>query len=96
MPPKCTYTDIPVNECRIARVAEVLADFRNLQHSIASVNINAPSQSDYFTPAWTLLRQCSTDGKFILDCAADISFPVGRSDQEQQKLELLQCVAYMH
>lgn len=79
-----------MNEFRIARVAEVLADFRELQHRIASANINAPSQADYFTPAWTLLRQCAADGQFILDCAADISFPVGQNDQEQKRLELLQ------
>ncbi|KAJ6787684.1 hypothetical protein PWT90_09649 [Aphanocladium album] len=85
-----------LNEYRIARVAEVLGDFRNLQHCIAATNINAPCQADYFTPAWTLLRQCSTDGKFILDCSADISFPVGQSEQEQKKFELLQCVLSLY
>lgn len=90
-----TLTRIPfsaVNEHRIARIAEVLADFRNLQHTIAATNISAPSQTEHFTPAWTLLRQCATDGQYILDRAADLSFPVGQNDQEQRTLELLECV----
>lgn len=82
-----------VDEHRIARIAEVLADFRNLQHTIAATNISAPSQAEHFTPAWTLLRQCAADGQYILDRAADLSFPVGQNDQEQRKLELLECVA---
>ncbi|KAJ2971248.1 hypothetical protein NQ176_g7785 [Zarea fungicola] len=79
-----------LNEHRIARIAEVLADFRNLQHTIAATNISAPSQTEHFTPAWTLLRQCATDGQYILDRAADLSFPVGQNDQEQRTLELLE------
>ncbi|TQV92879.1 hypothetical protein V2A60_003816 [Cordyceps javanica] len=77
-----------LNEYRIHRVAEVLSDFRNLQHCIASINTNAPCQADYFTPAWDLLRQCAADGQFILDCSADVSLPVGRNEHEQKKLEL--------
>lgn len=77
-----------LNEYRIQRVAEVLSDFRDLQHCIAAANITAPCQADYYTAAWTLLRQCSTDGQFILDCAADVSYPVGRNEHEQKKLEL--------
>ncbi|KAJ3493634.1 hypothetical protein NLG97_g4611 [Lecanicillium saksenae] len=90
--PLLTARPLAVNEYRIARVAEVLGDFRNLQHCIASANINAPCQADYFTSAWTLLRQCATDGQFILDCSADISFPVAQNEHEQKKLELLQSV----
>lgn len=81
-----------VNEYRIARVAEVLSDFRDLQHCIASGNVSAPSQTDHFTPAWTLLRQCVAEGQFILECSADISYPVGVNEHEQKKLELQQYV----
>ncbi|KAK8140684.1 hypothetical protein G3M48_002701, partial [Beauveria asiatica] len=77
-----------LNEYRITRVAEVLSDFRDLQYCITSANTNAPSQTEYYTPAWNLLRQCLADGKFILDCSADISLPVGRNEHEQKKLEL--------
>ncbi|OAA57714.1 hypothetical protein ISF_06955 [Cordyceps fumosorosea ARSEF 2679] len=77
-----------LNEFRTHRVADVLSDFCNLQRCIASANTTAPSQADYFSPAWTLLRQCATDGQFILDCSADVSRPVGRTEHEQQKLEL--------
>ncbi|KAM3511848.1 hypothetical protein MY11210_004466 [Beauveria gryllotalpidicola] len=77
-----------LNEYRITRVAEVLSDFRHLQYCITSANTNAPSQTEYHTPAWNLLRQCLADGKFILDCSADLSFPVGRNEHEQKKLEL--------
>ncbi|KAM3426160.1 hypothetical protein MY4824_010085 [Beauveria thailandica] len=77
-----------LNEYRITRVAEVLSDFRDLQYYITSANTNAPSQTEYYTPAWNLLRQCLADGKFILDCSADVSLPVGRNEHEQKKLEL--------
>ncbi|OAA72634.1 hypothetical protein LEL_08418 [Akanthomyces lecanii RCEF 1005] len=77
-----------LNEYRIARVAEVLSDFRDLQHCIASGNVSAPCEADHFTPAWTLLRQCVAEGQFILECSADISYPVGQNEHEQKKLEL--------
>ena len=83
-----------VNEYRIARVAEVLSDFRDLQHCIASGNVSAPCQADHFTPAWTMLRQCVAEGQFILECSADTSYPVGRNEHEQKKLELQQYVIW--
>ncbi|KGQ11558.1 hypothetical protein BBAD15_g2701 [Beauveria bassiana D1-5] len=77
-----------LNEYRITRVAEVLSDFRDLQYRITSANTNCPSQTEYYTPAWNMLRQCLADAKFILDCSADVSLPVGRNEHEQKKLEL--------
>ncbi|KAM3528920.1 hypothetical protein MY4038_005628 [Beauveria bassiana] len=77
-----------LNEYRITRVAEVLSDFRDLQYRITSANTNCPSPTEYYTPAWNMLRQCLADAKFILDCSADVSLPVGRNEHEQKKLEL--------
>lgn len=41
-----------------------------------------------------MLRQCLADAKFILDCSADVSLPVGRNEHEQKKLELQQYVIH--
>ncbi|KAF1734335.1 hypothetical protein CRV24_005873 [Beauveria bassiana] len=84
-----------LNEYRITRVAEVLSDFRDLQYRITSANTNCPSQTEYYTPAWNMLRQCLADAKFILDCSADVSLPVGRNEHEQKKLELQQKSTYV-
>lgn len=79
------------NECRTARVAELLADFRLLQLQITSVSIEPPDMEDYYTQGWAALRQCSIDGHFILECAADTSVPTSPYGQlEVDKAELQQ------
>lgn len=80
-----------VNECRTARVAEVLSDFREAELFISSVPIDLANDQDYYTEGWSLLRQCAADGRFILACAADTSIPSASNGQaEREKAELQQ------
>lgn len=52
---------------------------------------------DYYTQGWAALRQCSIDGHFILECAADTSVPTSPYGQlEVDKAELQQYVQSMY
>ncbi|CAK7564166.1 MAG: hypothetical protein SEPTF4163_002050 [Sporothrix epigloea] len=81
----------PVNEYRRARVAEILADFTNLQFYIAAAPVDPPNQNDYHTEGWRTLRQCAADGHYILNTGADTHVPTTRGgSEEQSKAELQQ------
>ncbi|KAG5957335.1 hypothetical protein E4U57_001849 [Claviceps arundinis] len=78
-----------LNECRTARVAEVLADFRTLQFYISSAPSEPQNAEETYTEGWETLRQCVLDGHHILECAADMRVPVAEGgDLEQTKAEL--------
>lgn len=80
-----------VNDSRAERVADLLSDFRNLQYYIAEAPTSPQSQDDYYTVGWAELRQCSLDGQYILNVAADTHVPTGRGGVlEQEKAELQQ------
>ncbi|ELR02821.1 hypothetical protein VC83_08281 [Pseudogymnoascus destructans] len=79
------------NDARATRVADLLSDFRALQHSIASVSSDPPHPDDFYTEGYAALRQCSMDGQHVLNVAADTRVPTGRGGQaEQEKAELRQ------
>lgn len=90
-----TDKDTPrkVNECRTARVAEVLADFRALQYYISAGPVEPENEEDYYTEGWAALRQCTIDGQYILDVAADTRVPAAQGGEEEQtRAELQQYV----
>ncbi len=85
-----------MNEYREARVAEILFDFRTLQHYIAAAPVDPDNMDEYYTEGWAALRQCALDGQRILNCGADTSVPQGHGGPEEQaKAELQQCVALL-
>ncbi|KAI1211672.1 uncharacterized protein F4807DRAFT_458567 [Annulohypoxylon truncatum] len=85
-----------LNEYRTARVADILADFRNLQYFIAAAPTDPSNIDDYYTEGWAALRQCAIDGQHILNCAADVTVPQANGGEaEQQRAELKQCVEYL-
>ncbi|KAF2967635.1 hypothetical protein GQX73_g5925 [Xylaria multiplex] len=79
-----------LNDYRTARVAEVLSDFRTLQYYIAAAPTDPQHTEDYYTEGWAALRQCALDGQHILNCAADVTVPQARGEEEQAKAELKQ------
>ncbi|CAK7273007.1 hypothetical protein SEPCBS57363_005437 [Sporothrix epigloea] len=80
-----------LNEYRRARVAEILADFTNLQFYIAAAPVDPPNQHDYYTEGWRTLHQCAVDGHYILNTGADTHVPTTRGGgEEQSKAELQQ------
>ncbi|PHH68699.1 hypothetical protein CDD82_340 [Ophiocordyceps australis] len=73
------------NECRSARVFEILmVDFRVLQHHIASAPSHPQNTDEHNCEAWTALRQCASDGYYILECASSMKFPVAQGGNEEQ------------
>ncbi|KAI8625711.1 hypothetical protein F5Y19DRAFT_479278 [Xylariaceae sp. FL1651] len=80
-----------LNDYRAIRVADVLADFRNLQYYIAAAPTEPLHSEDYHTEGWAALRQCAMDGQHILNCAADVTVLQARGGEEEQvKTELKQ------
>jgi hypothetical protein len=47
------------------RVAEVLEDFRGIQHRIAQYQVNPP-QGDYHEAGYGILRQCHAEAQALL------------------------------
>lgn len=84
-----------VNNFRTARVAEVLADFQNIQYYIAAAPVDPLNIDDYYTEGWSTLRQCNLDGQRILNCGADTRVPeASGGPDEQAKAELKQYVIF--
>lgn len=84
-------TPLAVNEERAIRVANLISDFRSLQHHIASISPTPPHPDDYYAEGYSALRQCTLDGQHILNVAADTRVPRARGgSEEQEKAELAQ------
>ncbi|SZF05859.1 unnamed protein product [Blumeria hordei] len=83
-----------LNPKRSQRVAELLSDFRSLQHQIASAPAEPQDPNETRSAGWTLLLQCVLNGQRILECGADTQVPRGprsqNSEEEQDKAELRQ------
>jgi hypothetical protein len=47
------------------RIAEIISDFRNLQHYIAQIQAN-PSAEEYYLPGYSLLRACIAEAQAVL------------------------------
>ncbi|KAK1825823.1 hypothetical protein QBC39DRAFT_38552 [Podospora conica] len=76
----------------MARVADLLCDFTELQYIITSVQVDPDNSEDYYTEGWAAMRQCLLDGQHILDTGADTSVPgASGGSAEQEKAELKQC-----
>lgn len=78
----------------MARVAELLCDFTELQYIITSVPVDPDNSEEYYTEGWAAMRQCMLDGQHILDTGADTTVPgASGGSAEQEKAELKQCVS---
>jgi len=89
----CSLIPAIVNDQRVARIADLILDFKELQYYIAAVAVDPAHEDDYNTEGWAALRQCSIDGQHILNCAAETRVPRARGGQEEQvKAELQQYV----
>lgn len=69
------------------RVAEIMTDFRNLQHYIASIRAN-PSAEEYHEEGYVVLRQCATEAQAVLAHPFNASAisPMGNAEQEKTQL----------
>jgi hypothetical protein len=71
------------------RVAEIMADFRNLQYYISQIQANPPPE-DYYLEGYTLLRACVTEAQAILTSPYAFgagSHPQGEAEAEKSQLQ---------
>ncbi|TID26866.1 hypothetical protein E2P81_ATG01329 [Venturia nashicola] len=76
------------NNARALRVAEIMADFRNLQYYIAQIQAN-PAPEDYYLEGYSLLRACVAEAQAIL--ASPYAYGVAehpQGDPETEKSQL--------
>ncbi|KAL6707253.1 hypothetical protein ACN47E_004241 [Coniothyrium glycines] len=55
-----------LNDARAIRVAEIMTDFRNLQHYLLSQLRVNPSAEEYYLEGYSLLRECMTTAQTVL------------------------------
>ncbi|KXL43466.1 MAG: hypothetical protein FE78DRAFT_152262 [Acidomyces sp. 'richmondensis'] len=68
------------------RVAEIMADFRNIQNYISSIRAN-PSAEEYNEEGYLVLRRCVAEAQALLSQPFQTQ-PGGRGDDEQDKIQL--------
>lgn len=54
-----------VNDARAMRVAEIMNDFRTIQHKISQYRVD-PSQGEYHLAGYGILRQCHAEAQAVL------------------------------
>lgn len=83
-----TDTARPVNDARAMRVAEIMTDFRNLQHYLVQLRAT-PTAEEYYLEGYSLLRQCTTEGQTVLQTpfAASSGAATGEAERERQQLK---------
>lgn len=80
-----------VNHARAMRIAEIIADFRSLQHFLASIRMN-PSADEYDEEAYIVLRQCAANANALLAQPFNPQSPSPQGDEEAEKIALQQSV----
>ncbi|KAJ6285672.1 hypothetical protein J3E71DRAFT_337797 [Bipolaris maydis] len=76
-----------VNDARAMRVAEIMTDFRNLQHYLVQLRAT-PTAEEYYLDGYSLLRQCTSEAQAILQTPFASSTPSGTGDLEYEKRQL--------
>ncbi|KEQ92673.1 hypothetical protein AUEXF2481DRAFT_7413 [Aureobasidium subglaciale EXF-2481] len=76
-----------VNEARAMRIAEILSDFRHLQHFIANIRAN-PSAEEYYEEGYCVLRQCAGEAQALLNQPFDCQGPEPDGNDEEEKAQL--------
>lgn len=78
-----------VNQARAMRVAEIISDFRDIQHFIANIHA-APSAQDYHEEAYEILRRCTDKAQVLLDAPFNAVPTSPHGDQERERIQLQQ------
>lgn len=86
---------ILVNEARAIRVAEIMTDFRNLQHYLAQLRLT-PTAEEYYLEGYSLLRECINDAQSVLQQPFSGSVGSEPADPVQETLQLKAYVVVQH
>ncbi|KAL1311606.1 hypothetical protein AAFC00_001718 [Neodothiora populina] len=76
-----------LNQARAMRVAEIIDDFRSIQHFLASIRAN-PSAHVYYEEGYAVLRQCASDSQALLSQPFDSQAFGPHGDEEEKKSQL--------
>lgn len=70
------------------RVAEIMSDFRNLQHYLNQLRAT-PTAEEYYLEGYSLLRQCMSEAQSVLQkpFAAGTGATSGDPEREKQQLQ---------
>jgi hypothetical protein len=71
------------------RIAEVMNDFRTIQHKISQYRVN-PSQGDYHLAGYGILRQCHAEAQAVLATHFDPGSVQGSGSSDEQTKRQLQ------
>lgn len=82
---------ILVNQARAIRVAEIMSDFRDIQHYLVSIRAN-PSAQEYYEEGYAVLRQCASEAHALLGQPFDMQAPGPQGSEEQGMIQLRQSV----
>jgi hypothetical protein len=81
-------TSLSVNDARAIRVAEIMTDFRNLQHYLVQLHAS-PTAEEYYLEGYALLRQCTAEAQAILQThfSGSSGAATGHPEHEKQQLK---------
>lgn len=82
-----SLTALLVNDARAIRVAEIMTDFRNLQHYLVQLRVS-PTAEEYYLEGYSLLRQCASEAQAILQTPFAGNSGASTGNPEQERLQL--------
>lgn len=80
-------TPSTVNDARAMRIAEIMTDFRNLQHYLSQLRAT-PTAEEYYLEGYSLLRSCASEAQTILQTPFSASTGASSGDPEREKQQL--------
>lgn len=78
---------LTVNDARAMRIAEIMTDFRNLQHYLSQLRAT-PTAEEYYLEGYSLLRSCSSEAQTILQTPFSANTGTSPTDPEREKQQL--------
>ena len=76
-----------VNDARAMRIAEIMTDFRNLQHYLSQLRAT-PTAEEYYLEGYSLLRSCASEAQTILQTPFSASTGASSGDPERERQQL--------
>ncbi|KAF3032940.1 hypothetical protein E8E11_001128 [Didymella keratinophila] len=76
-----------LNDARAMRIAEIMTDFRNLQHYLSQLRAT-PTAEEYYLEGYSLLRSCASEAQTILQTPFSASTGASSGDPEREKQQL--------
>ncbi|KAF1937671.1 hypothetical protein EJ02DRAFT_48441 [Clathrospora elynae] len=79
-----------LNDARAMRVAEIMTDFRNIQHYLVQLRAT-PTAEEYYIEGYSLLRQCMAEAQSILQTpfSGSAGAATGNPEHERQQLKAI-------